>query len=529
MKNYLIVILFVLAGFLFSCKEDLQPQPLPVDELKEFDVSGNAQKGPFISGSRVTIYELTHQFKPTGRTFDVYTDEKGHFELNDVKLISPNIEILADGYYYNEITGDLSNERIMLKAIVTLSDQTNLNVNVLTHMECERIKYLMEVKTLDFQAAKQQAKKELLKVFNMDEVEIEDAEFLDIANSGKGDAVLLAISAILQGNRTTAELSKLQADMIADMKKDGILNDTLIQSALISHSRILNIDQIGKNVVSKFNELGLALDQVNDFSQYIENFNLHSAYHFSFPFEFPASIETRPNLLGLKVLKVNANAEYAFAVKMPSTGNLKIRLKLLYGTTPWNYQPFLNNGWQVSQFDFSKNTQVFTSTSNNGLINLPISFPGFGAALVEYYFNDSAIPSQSKTITWGPETSSSFEFKNSIMGLNLLAIPTDCSISNDTTYVIGIYSDKEYDKKCKLKYPSTIHCEVLGGYGNFSNVLTSSYLEVFLKSTVFPGTELVGGISEVVLKFTGTGIITIESNLMQLNGQYISKTFTITD
>jgi len=41
--------------------------------------------------------------------------------------------------------------------------------------------------------------------------------------------------------------------------------------------------------------------------------------------------------------------------------------------------------------------------------------------------------------------------------------------------------------------------------------------------------NLVGKISEIALKFKGTRTITIESSLMQPDGHYLIKTFTLTD
>ena len=203
----------------FSCKEDPGPSPVPVEELKEYDVTGNAQKGPFINGSSVMIYDLDTDFKPTGRTFQVNTDAKGHFELSGIKLSSDYVQMIADGFYYNEVSGELSDERIMLKALVNLEGKSEININVLTSLEYERIRFLMANQTLSYQLAKSQAHNEILKVFNMETLQVGDAESLDIAKMSEGDGVLLAISAILQGNRSTAELSKLQADMIADMKR----------------------------------------------------------------------------------------------------------------------------------------------------------------------------------------------------------------------------------------------------------------------------------------------------------------------
>ena len=62
---------------------------------------------------------------------------------------------------------------------------------------------------LTFAAAKTQAQTEILSFFNIDNVTLGNSETLDISKSGDGNAVLLAISAMLQSDKTEAELTEL--------------------------------------------------------------------------------------------------------------------------------------------------------------------------------------------------------------------------------------------------------------------------------------------------------------------------------
>ncbi|HET6558271.1 MAG TPA: hypothetical protein VFG54_13210, partial [Prolixibacteraceae bacterium] len=101
MKTFICLCMVTLVFGFFSCKEESNA-PIPEVTLKEFYVVGNAQKGPFINGSNVNIYELNSNFNPTGRTFHTTTDAKGHFELKGVELVSPYVEMVADGFYFNE-------------------------------------------------------------------------------------------------------------------------------------------------------------------------------------------------------------------------------------------------------------------------------------------------------------------------------------------------------------------------------------------------------------------------------------------
>ena len=62
----------------------------------------------------------------------------------------------------------------------------------------------MDNSKLTFAAAKTQAQGEILKMFNIDNVTLGNSETLDISKSGDGNAALLAISAILQSDKTEA-------------------------------------------------------------------------------------------------------------------------------------------------------------------------------------------------------------------------------------------------------------------------------------------------------------------------------------
>ena len=49
----------------------------------------------------------------------------------------------ASGYYRNEVTGENSNSELTLFAITDVNDRNIVNVNLLTHLEYERVIYLV--------------------------------------------------------------------------------------------------------------------------------------------------------------------------------------------------------------------------------------------------------------------------------------------------------------------------------------------------------------------------------------------------
>ena len=83
--------------------------------LKKDKISGFSQKGPFTKGSAITLSELNYRFAQTGRSFEeMITDDKGSFEIKNIELVSPYVILKANGFYRNEIFGEISKAPINL-------------------------------------------------------------------------------------------------------------------------------------------------------------------------------------------------------------------------------------------------------------------------------------------------------------------------------------------------------------------------------------------------------------------------------
>jgi len=190
-------------------------------------INGVAQKGPFLNGSSVIISELDSEYSQTGKSFNVQIeDNSGKFNIKNIPLVSSFINTRVDGFYYNEITGKKSNAQITLNGIVDISENKDVNLNVLTHLEKARVEYLLANTSLTFKQAKDKAQEEILSIFEIDKADVSlESEKMDIASEDEESKVLLAISSILQGYRTEAEFSSLLADIISDIKDDGTVDN----------------------------------------------------------------------------------------------------------------------------------------------------------------------------------------------------------------------------------------------------------------------------------------------------------------
>lgn len=186
--------------------------------IKNKTISGYAQKGSFKAGSVVNIYELDGEtFAQTGKSFTgKVANDKGKFKIPNVSLKSQYALLQVTGYFTSEINGE--GVRATLTAVTDLTKRENVNVNILTHLEYDRVLALLG-KGMNFTSAKKQAGREVLAAFGIGLEENAAAEDLDVFGESDADTALVAISKLLLAgkeegtNRDEEDLSGLLANI----------------------------------------------------------------------------------------------------------------------------------------------------------------------------------------------------------------------------------------------------------------------------------------------------------------------------
>ena len=236
-------------------------------------LGGQAQKGPFNNGTAINIAELTSTLSPTGRNFSsAITDNSGSFAVANVQLESPYVELRANGYYFNEVANEISSGQLTLFALSNLTGKTALNVNILTHLEKNRMVTLMSGDSpKTFAQAKLQAQEEVLAIFDYSRANVPESELLDISQDGAANAKLLAMSAIIQGDLTVGQMSQLLANLSTDIASDGTLDDASLRATLINNSKNLDMAEVRANLVAHYNSLGITAT-IPDFETEINQF-----------------------------------------------------------------------------------------------------------------------------------------------------------------------------------------------------------------------------------------------------------------
>jgi hypothetical protein len=247
-------LLACLIALTFGCKEEVD-KTTTVHTTQ--GVSGFVQKGPFVSGSTITIQVLDSLFNPTGQSYTVTTiDDFGSFDLQS-EVTGTYIEIIGQGYYFNEVAGTISNSSLNLRAIARVKEDLKSNVNVLTTLSKNRIIYLVKSEKMSFSEAKKQAESEVLGLFNIPYEETYDFNLMDIRKDGSENAILLAISSVLQGGLSVGELSELLSKIILDIEVDGEINNNTTVQTIYNNASSLVLGSIRQNLITRYGSLGI--------------------------------------------------------------------------------------------------------------------------------------------------------------------------------------------------------------------------------------------------------------------------------
>jgi uncharacterized protein (TIGR02145 family) len=337
--------LFVSGSILLlsTCKKVIDENK--VNNIVKNKLSGLVQKGPFVNGSSIQMYELNSSLAQTGKIFNTQIiNNKGSFEIDNIALSSQYVEFIANGYYFNEVTGDISPSPLSLYALSDITDLSSVNVNILTHLEKSRVEYLVG-KGLTFAAAKDSAQKEVLAIFGFQANNMDQSEKLDISVNKQENAILLAISLILQGNRSVGDLTELLANISTDIQKDGKLDDKSILTGLRTSTLGLDMSGIRSNLQNRYKDLGDSTT-IPGFETYLN--------------DFLTTTGSGPSATTLPATNITATGATLNGIVYPN--NLLTTVKFEYGTTT-SY----GSTATATQSPISGNTSVNVSADLTGL------------------------------------------------------------------------------------------------------------------------------------------------------------------
>ena len=113
------------------------------DSPSSFAIGGSVHKGPFRNGSSVIIVELDDQLTTSGVQFNTSTiNDLGHFNTN-AAIEAPFVEIITSGFFFDEVSNDISNSALTLRTVSEFVAGETINVNILTQLASRRVEALV--------------------------------------------------------------------------------------------------------------------------------------------------------------------------------------------------------------------------------------------------------------------------------------------------------------------------------------------------------------------------------------------------
>ena len=224
-----------------------------------YTVSGRAEKGPFKSGTTITMQPLDLMLNVLGSAQTTMTfDDCGNYAFRNTLFKYPYVQVSANGLFYNEVDDyNTRDTQINLQGYTDLQNGSKVNVNVVTHLISERVANLV-IGGLDFEVALSQAQGELLSAFGLQKLNNKSFTQVSITDGDDYAAGLLAISMPLQYNRKGSELISWLTRLRYDFADDGKFTEQNKEQYKKDRNN-LSLSYNVQRLIEKYNEYGVSV------------------------------------------------------------------------------------------------------------------------------------------------------------------------------------------------------------------------------------------------------------------------------
>lgn len=250
-------------GSFFSvAANDVEEVYFTTTEEKHFEdtyytVSGRAEKGPFKSGSTVTMQPLDLTLNALGSALTTMTfDDCGNFAFRNTLFKYPYVSLSATGLFFNEYDDYRTRDtQLTLQGYADLQRGSKVNINVVTHLISERVLNLV-IGGVDFDDALSQAQEELLSVFGLQRLNDKDFTQVSITDGDDYAAALLAISMPLLYDRKGPDLISWMTRLRYDFADDGKFTEQNMVQYKKDRNRLSLLNYANK-LIDKYKDFGL--------------------------------------------------------------------------------------------------------------------------------------------------------------------------------------------------------------------------------------------------------------------------------
>lgn len=255
LKKAVVVVTIGMMAMLQSCSSN---DDLDGYTPTNFNVGGKVEKGPFVRGTAIQMQPLDAELDETGESFtSTITDNEGTFTFGSKLLKSPYVKLSASGYYFNEVTGELSKGTLALNAVANLQNAADVNMNILSHLKYQRVMDLVAKDGKSFKEANNQAQEEVLKTFGLEKYAKTDVNHFSIISGTDEAAALIAVSSLILYNRSEAQITEYLSQLSEEFAEDGNFSETTkLQIRKDMFSLESKLPQIAENIKKRYQEMG---------------------------------------------------------------------------------------------------------------------------------------------------------------------------------------------------------------------------------------------------------------------------------
>lgn len=255
LKKAVVVVTIGMMAMLQSCSSN---DDLDGYTPTNFNVGGKVEKGPFVRGTAIQMQPLDADLDETGESFtSTITDNEGTFTFGSKLLKSPYVKLSASGYYFNEVTGELSKGTLALNAVANLQNAADVNLNILSHLKYQRVMDLVAKDGKSFKEANNQAQEEVLKTFGLEKYSKTDVNHFSITSGTDEAAALIAVSSLILYNRSEAQITEYLSQLSEEFAEDGNFSETTkLQIRKDMFSLESKLPQIAENIKKRYQEMG---------------------------------------------------------------------------------------------------------------------------------------------------------------------------------------------------------------------------------------------------------------------------------
>lgn len=366
LKKAVVVVTIGMMAMLQSCSSN---DDLDGYTPTNFNVGGKVEKGPFVRGTAIQMQPLDADLDETGESFtSTITDNEGTFTFGSKLLKSPYVKLSASGYYFNEVTGELSKGTLALNAVANLQNAADVNLNILSHLKYQRVMDLVAKDGKSFKEANNQAQEEVLKTFGLEKYAKTDVNHFSITSGTDEAAALIAVSSLILYNRSEAQITEYLSQLSEEFAEDGNFSETTkLQIRKDMFSLESKLPQIAENIKKRYQEMGKEVAVKN------------LIYYFDWDGDGTAGNEIAPenHPVSLEANNINVPMEGgSYEVKVNTTVPVYLERPSISGDDISNLTPVLGMGIYETGSG-SEPSINYTKELNNNILKVVVKAASF--------------------------------------------------------------------------------------------------------------------------------------------------------